>query len=318
MFFEGSEKKIEVIFSSQVESLRLQPRAFWEKLVNKAQAQILSEVSNEKMTAYLLSESSLFIYDHYLVMITCGTTQLVKAVDELMQHYQPQQIDAFFYERKNELLPQAQSTDFFKDVEILRQWFDGEALRYGREDEHHLYLFAAKKDYEPLANDHTMEILMHGIAPEISALFRNCQDCNSQELRDRSGLSDLVLGEVDDFVFDPMGYSLNAIYENRYFTIHITPESDGSYVSFETNAFDSAAQMEWAQKVLSVFKPLSFDLVLFNKDKVMQPDFANFRLKQQYAESLYSGYQTQYFSYYSPNPNEQKPTRLLGGPDESE
>ncbi len=310
MFFEGSEKKIEVIFDRGIEPLRQQPREFWDKLVQASQAQILSEISNDHMTAYLLSESSLFVYDHYLVMITCGTTRLVSAVEELMKTYQPEQIQAFFYERKNELLPQAQTTDFFSDVNTLKKWFQGEALRYGREDEHHLYLFGTNKDFMPADDDHTLEVLMHGICPKVTEMFRDCKDCDAKELRDRAGISEIVKGEIDDFVFDPMGYSLNAIYGNRYFTIHVTPESDGSYISFETNAFNKEEQVEWAKKVLKVFNPMSFDLVLFNKGKILRPDFDNYVLKRQFAETLPTHYETQYFSYYQPNDSEQRPTRF--------
>ena len=310
MFFEGSEKKIEVIFNKSLPSLRQMPKERWHQLVKASQAQILSQVSNDSIDAYLLSESSLFVYDHYLVMITCGTTTLVSAVEDLMKDFDPGQIEAFFYERKNELLPQAQKTDFFKDIESLKQWFDGEAMRFGREDEHHLYLFASNKEYKPAPDDHTMEILMHGIDPAVIALFTGCKGCNPQELRDRSGISKIVLGDIDDYVFEPMGYSLNSVYENRYFTIHITPENHGSYISYETNAFDKSEQAQWAQKVLEVFRPMSFDLVFFNNEKVEQPDFDNYILKRQYAEKIKAGYQTQYFSYYKPNETEQSPTRF--------
>ncbi len=316
MFFEGSEKKIEVIFTPDIEPLRQNSRQFWESLVRASQAQILSEISNDHMTAFLLSESSLFVYDYYLVMITCGTTRLVSAVEELMKTYKPEQVKAFFYERKNELLPQAQTTDFFKDVKTLKTWFQGEALRYGREDEHHLYLFATTQDFEPADDDHTLEVLMHGIDPDVTELFRNCRDCDVAELRDKSGISEIVLGEIDDFVFDPMGYSLNSIHNNRYFTIHVTPESDGSYISFETNAFKKEEQVEWAKKVLQVFNPMSFDLVLFNKGKIQRPDFNGFVLKRQFAEPLPTGYDTQYFSYYQPNDEEQRPSRFLGDSNE--
>jgi S-adenosylmethionine decarboxylase len=310
MFFEGSEKKIEMIFAESLPSLRQRPRSDWERLVQTAGAQILSEISNDKMTAYLLSESSLFIYDHYLVMITCGTTRLVAAVEELMQTFSPDQIRAFFYERKNELLPQKQSTDFYNDVKTLRRWFDGTALRYGREDEHHLFLFSTDKEYRPAEDDHTMEVLMHGIAPEVIARFSDCKACDASQLRADSGIDEIVQGQIDDFVFEPMGYSLNAIKDNRYFTIHITPESQGSYISFETNAFNHAEQVEWAKKVLKVFQPTSFALVLFNQGKIDRPDFSDFNLKRQFAETLPSGYQTQYFSYYRPNQAEQRPLLL--------
>ena len=307
LFFEGSEKKIEVIFDKSLPSLRTFPKSYWEDLVASSQAQILSEIQNDSMTAYLLSESSLFVYNHYLVMITCGTTKLISAVDKLMEKFKQDDIAAFFYERKNELLPREQATDFFTDVEKLKTWFKGTAMRYGREDEHHLFLFASEKTYTPSDDDHTMEVLMHGIAPEVMAKFTNCKGCDHQKLRDESGISDIVQGQVDDFVFEPMGYSLNAIDNNNYFTIHITPESQGSYISFETNAFSADMQVEWASKVIQVFKPMSFDLVLFNKSKVQKPDFKNFTMKRQFAEKLKTGYETQYFSYYQPNETEQKP-----------
>ncbi len=310
MFFEGSEKKIEVIFDPSLPSLRERPRSYWEKLVEASNAQILSEISNDTMKAFLLSESSLFVYDHYLVMITCGTTRLVSAVDFLMKEFKPEQIQAFFYERKNELLPQNQSTDFFKDVQQLRKWFEGEALRYGREDEHHLYLFASEKDFKPLKGDHTMEVLMHGIPDPVVKHFTDCKGCDLEKLRANSGIDQIVQGEIDDFVFDPMGYSLNSIKDNRYFTIHITPENHGSYISFETNAFDSDMQVEWTQKVLQVFQPMSFDLVLFNDQKIKQPDFSNYILKRQFSERLKTQYETQYFSYYRPNDEEQSPFRF--------
>lgn len=310
MFFEGSEKKIEIIFNKNLPSLREKPESYWQELVACSQAQILSKVENKSMTAYLLSESSLFVYNHYLVMITCGTTRLVSAVDFLMDSFKPDDIDAFFYERKNELLPQAQATDFFKDVQSLKKWFKGEAMRFGREDEHHLYLFASDKTYQPAQTDHTMEVLMHGIDPKVIERFSNCKGCDQESLRDESGISKIVKGQIDDFVFEPMGYSLNAINENRYYTIHITPEMHGSYISFETNACDRSEQATWAQKVLDVFKPMSFDLVFFNNGKVDCPEFDDYILKRQYAEEIKAGYDTQYFSFYKPNENEQKPIRL--------
>ncbi len=310
MFFEGSEKKIEVIFNKRLPGLRALPERYWKELALAARTRILSGISNSSLDAYLLSESSLFIQDHHLVMITCGTTQLVSAVRELINSFKPDDIDAFFYERKNELLPQAQSTDFFKDVRLLNRWFDGEVMRFGREDEHHLYLFASNKKYQPDMEDHTMEILMHGIDPRILKIFSENRDRNPEKLREDFGISDIVLGDIDDHIFDPAGYSLNAIHENHYFTIHITPEIHGSYTSFETNAFDGEKQMEWSGKVLNVFKPMSFDLMFFNNKRVRKPRFEHYILKRQYGDLIRSGYNVQYFSYYKPNEEEQKPVYL--------
>ena len=39
---------------------------------------------------------------------------------------------------------------------------------------------------------------------------------------------------MDSFVFDPCGFSLNGLYKDYYWTIHVTPEDSCSYASFET------------------------------------------------------------------------------------
>lgn len=59
---------------------------------------------------------------------------------------------------------------------------------------------------------------------------------------------------IQEFMFDPCGYSMNALLFDAYYTIHITPESHCSYGSFETNvrqrSYDSLIR-----NVLSVFRP---------------------------------------------------------------
>lgn len=310
MFFEGSEKKIEVVFKNHVGSLRKHTETFWQGIVAASQAKILSKISNDQVDAYLLSESSLFVYDHYLIMITCGTTRLISAVEELMKTYKPEDIEAFFYERKNEILPQAQSSHFFQDVKLLKQWFPGEALRFGQEDEHHIYLFASTGTYEPRSSDCTMEILMHGIDPKMIQTFSECSGCDVKTLRKQSGIDCIVRGQVDDFVFDPVGYSLNSIDKDHYYTIHVTPESFGSYVSFETNAFDAEEQIEWVNKVIEVFKPRSFDLMLFNQKAIEPPEYEGFLRSRNFKENIQSGYCTQYFSFYQPDLVPKKPYRF--------
>lgn len=307
LFFEGSEKKIEIIFKPKVNSLRTLPLSFWEKLVEACHAKILSKISNDYLDAYLLSESSLFVYDHYLVMITCGQTLLINSVKELLKNFKSEDIQAFFYERKNEVFPHHQHSHIFEDIETLKKWFQGKALRFGREDEHHLYLFSADDGYSSDEEDYTMEVLMHGVELDnIKYCIDKKFNLSPEDVRKKSKISHLIKGQIDDFIFEPVGYSLNAIDKKHYYTIHITPQSVGSYASFETNAKSIVGQPELTKKVLEVFKPASFDLMLFNKDRLGEIEFKNYLLKKTYFEELPSGYIVQYFSFFRPQNEPEK------------
>jgi hypothetical protein len=75
---------------------------------------------------------------------------------------------------------------------------------------------------------------------------------------------------IDEFAFAPCGYSMNAVHENAYYTIHITPEPHCSYVSYETNDMSIADYNLLLQNVLRIFKPRKFMVTLHGgEDTVM-------------------------------------------------
>lgn len=77
--FEGPEKKLEVYFSaaSTQSGFRDFPEPTWDALLADASCTILHRESNEHFDAYLLSESSLFVYPRRVILKTCGTTTLL-------------------------------------------------------------------------------------------------------------------------------------------------------------------------------------------------------------------------------------------------
>ncbi|XP_016408469.1 S-adenosylmethionine decarboxylase proenzyme-like [Sinocyclocheilus rhinocerous] len=79
-----------------------------------------------------------------------------------------------------------------------------------------------------------------------------------------SGIRDLIPGSViDATMFNPCGYSMNGMKtDGTYWTIHITPEPEFSYVSFETNLSQTSYD-ELIRKVVDVFKPGKFVTTLF-------------------------------------------------------
>lgn len=299
MYFEGSEKKLEVVFSKDV-NLFEEEKGFWSFLVSKAKAQILSEISSEDCLAYLLSESSLFIWKDRLTMITCGQTILVNAAEEIFKKFPPRQIEAFFYERKNEHFPRLQETDFQKDVRQLQEWIPGKALRFGNIDEHHVFIFHSSKTYKPDRNDSTLEILMYDLRKDIKDIFQN-PSITTKEIRDLVRTDQILPGfHVDDFKFDPIGYSLNAVREDQYYTIHVTPEDLGCYVSFETNCAEREAYKEIVQQVLECFQPQSFDIVSFDPQETQPIDVNSYNLRSFFQQSLSCGYGVFYSHYFKP------------------
>jgi Adenosylmethionine decarboxylase len=90
--FEGPEKTLEVCFrrkdgvehipSEDGESIGLRrlSRDDLSRICARARCTILSSVSNRYLDAYVLSESSLFVYPYMLVLKTCGTTTLLRCI----------------------------------------------------------------------------------------------------------------------------------------------------------------------------------------------------------------------------------------------
>lgn len=103
--YEGPEKLLEIWFAAvDGASLRDIKRPEWIKLLLLIKCEILSVIENEHVTAYLLSESSMFVYEHKIIIKTCGTTTLLKCTDLLIQMAAQQglaTVDYCFYSRKN-------------------------------------------------------------------------------------------------------------------------------------------------------------------------------------------------------------------------
>src|SRR5690606_33763775 len=122
-----------------------------------------SKISNEACDAYLLSESSLFVWDDTCLLITCGTTTLANAAKILAQKIGVANMDAFFFQRKNEYFPHLQHSDFYSDVKAILPILPGAAYRMGRADEHHVFLFHGTKTFRQEKLDPTLEVLMYDL-----------------------------------------------------------------------------------------------------------------------------------------------------------
>jgi S-adenosylmethionine decarboxylase len=311
-FFEGTEKKVELAVDPALPSLRDLGRGFWERVTRSAGAQILSHIGNERCDAYLLSESSLFVFDHKFVLLTCGKTRPPEAVLEVLKTIPPERVIFCIYERKNEVFPHRQPTSFFDDVGRIGERLPGRAFQFGEEDEHHLYLFHLERPYEPEPGDVTTEILMYGLDERVRRLF-GPDGAERAPMRESMGVNRILDGfDVEDHLFEPGGYSLNGIRQDEYWTVHVTPDEISSYASFETNA-RGEDPAELARRVVRVFRPRSFDLVLFDVDQEIRAADVGYIQRSHVRADLSCGYRVRFMSFYRPQPEVRRPLELPVG-----
>ncbi len=327
MQFEGPEKKLEIVVPRDAASLRARGEAFWREIVARAGATMISHASTDACDAWLLSESSLFVWDRRVLMITCGRTRLIDALLHLVDTFTPDGIEALVYERKNEYFPQLQRTSFDEDVERLRRILPGRAMRFGDPHGDHVALFHLDRPFRPEPDDTTLELLMYDIDPDASARFTGTADARA--LRDAIGVDALFPGwTVDDHCFTPMGYSLNALRGDRYATVHVTPQRVGSYVSFETNDVPDAGRVtEISRRILGFFRPGRCDAFAFDAPVALADLGAEFRAGAPRRDTLSCGYRVEYVHVDGPThtpacdaeraPNESpQPTESPDGLDE--
>ena len=252
IMFEGSEKKLEVILSPGSPGLRGLPEKFWLKLVRACGADIVRRADFSDITAFLLSESSLFVFDHRMIMITCGRTDLPRSFLKLLKIFPEKHIDLVFFQRKNEFFPQSQKTSFADDVQKIYRKIRGRSFQFGFLHDHHFLLFHSDKAFVPEPDDCTLEILMYD-SPHWQAPLK-IKELKRELVRLFPGF------EIQDFLFDPPGWSANGVRGANYYTIHITPDQPFFYISFETNL---PSLKETALAIRELFGSKEFDVISF-------------------------------------------------------
>lgn len=277
--FEGPEKTLEVCFKPGIgkpEGCRALTRLSLDRMCSRAKCTILHQISNDYLDAYVLSESSLFVYPHKVVMKTCGTTTLLRCVATLLQAALEQQglvLEWMGYSRKNFTFPGDQlfpHSSFDQELQYLRahshlsQRLNGAGYVLGPVTGDHWFVYVADKCDRPdyTATDRTMNMMMFDMHPDTAKHFYKEACPTGREMTKKTGIAELVPGAVvDDIAFDPCGYSMNAILYDSYYTIHVTPEESCSYASFETNnPFKSYRSI--INNVLNVFRPKRWVLTM--------------------------------------------------------
>lgn len=291
-FFEGVEKLLEIWFEDSAKldgDLRNITRIEWEKLLCHVKCEIISFKKNDFIDAFLLSESSMFVSKRRWILKTCGTTTPLKCLEQLLELAKTQGytvISDIFYSRKNFTRPEVQNSPhkgFYEEVTYLDTIFpEGRSYCLGSINLECWYLYTfsrpdvkalpdllvaeqhKQKDNVDADPDQTIEILMQHLDKDVMLAFSKSRFASGPEATTHSGI-DQILPDmiIDDFLFDPCGYSMNGINEQgEYMTIHITPEEKFSYVSFESNvALNNYTKL--INQVVRTFKPGKFIVTIF-------------------------------------------------------
>lgn len=314
--FEGPEKTMEVLFAADKghsDGLRALNRKQLDDICLKAKCSILSKTSNNHIDAYVLSESSMFIYKHRFIMKTCGTTTLLRCLGTLIDFTDQlgMVLNWVGYSRKNlnnpdaQLWPHSSFSDEIKYLsthEKLQNRLKGSGHILGPITGDHWFVYIAdplqdgllsKSSFDnissiaespivnpPLTNtsnsiERTVNMMMFDIAGDIGELFFQRSGLTAKEMTVKSGINALCPGAIiDENSFEPCGYSMNAILHDSYYTMHVTPEPECSYVSFETNTC-LRNYSALIRNSLNIFKPKRFLLTMFS-DEAVTKDLVDF------------------------------------------
>lgn len=324
IYFEGPEKKLEVFFSAMPtkDGFRRFPPSVWSDVLSDAHCSILHSLGNEAFDAYLLSESSLFVYSHKLILKTCGATTLLLVLPKVLALAQQLgcSLSHVHYSHFRFAHPSLQPyphSSFAEEEGAVAKLLSGRIAaisskvlgeRGGADDATRWYAlcadgldalegatppvsppsvpsppapspaplaaanatsvaggarFASLADEPPV-----VEVAMEGLAPSVCALFVGASHAEltgralAQAMTSASGIGALVPdATVDDWAFEPCGYSMNALRGEYYYTVHVTPEVGFSYASFETND-PSYANDASVAAILDVFQPASCTVTL--------------------------------------------------------
>ncbi|WVR07236.1 S-adenosylmethionine decarboxylase proenzyme [Kwoniella sp. DSM 27419] len=144
--------------SGKYTGLRQVPKEVWEEMLDIVKCKVLSVVEGEELDAYLLSESSLFVAPHLLILKTCGTTLnllgLYRIIEIAREYCGFTNVWRCFYSRKSFFFPERQQgphRDWSDEVRFLDSVFGtaGAAYTVGPMNRDHWLLYLTSPNSMP-------------------------------------------------------------------------------------------------------------------------------------------------------------------------
>ncbi|KMT18450.1 hypothetical protein BVRB_2g025950 [Beta vulgaris subsp. vulgaris] len=275
--FEGYEKRLEIcFFNSAGNGLRSLTKNQLDKILEPAECTIVDSLSNDHVDSYVLSESSLFIYPHKIIIKTCGTTKLLLSIPVILHLAETLAltIRSVRYTRGSFIFPSVQPfphRNFSEEVATLDSYFSklglgSEACVMGSlksPQKWHVYSATVEPPCYDSHQNFTLEMCMTGLNKNCASVFYKTNSSSASDMTESSGIRKILpQSRICDFEFDPCGYSMNSVEGAAISTIHVTPEDGFSYASFESAGYDLKKMKveHMVERVLVCFQPTEFSL----------------------------------------------------------
>lgn len=287
-FFEGTEKRIEIDFAGSGD-LRKVPQEGWDEVVRLSATLILNQKDTPEFRSYLLSESSLIVYPGKVILKTCGKTVPTRSIPKILSLAKTidMSVEWLSYSRKDFLAPSEQPPEHQSheaEISSCREVCNGvgDAYVLGPLTGEHWLVYDAEfiKTDCSQRGDYQIDIMMYDLPPDVSRVFETSEPEGSRKgaetMTHDSGLTKVaesIGGQIDDYCFAPCGYSCNMHAGEAYAMVHVTPQPECSYASFETNfgsvrgstiSEDGSRSLnDLVGQVLDVFRPGRFTITVF-------------------------------------------------------
>ncbi|QPG73503.1 hypothetical protein FOA43_000814 [Brettanomyces nanus] len=325
--FEGPEKLLEIWFSPSSDDLpdgwprdglRHIPLSGIECMLDDVNCKILSKISSPDMDAYLLSESSLFVFIHKMILKTCGTTTTLFSLEPILKlvqkycHYSAadfRDIYRVFYSRRMLMFPDRQN-DVHKCWHNEMLWLDkyfpactADSYIVGNlvTDHWHFYMNCGNHAHSPINSstelDETLEILMTDIDSHSAGVFEMCQysgkfpNMNPEtedyghilgkkmmHLMQLDKIIDAKSVKHDAFAFTPCGFSSNTIIEDKYYCTLHITPERGWSYASFETNYMGGSKQKLINKVIQALKPGKFFLSFVKESK--NPNSLNLAIDQ--------------------------------------
>ncbi|KAK2733634.1 spermidine resistance protein [Myotisia sp. PD_48] len=267
--FEGPEKLLEVWFSaspedlsgtSVPEGLKAVPSEVWKSMLDLVNCQVLSIVESDDVDAYLLSESSMFVFAHKLILKTCGTTTLLHGLPRILEiaalyagfpKCSPPMVGGIstaaapyrvFYSRKNFLFPERQRgphRSWRDEVRAMDKLFQGgSAYMIGKMNGEHWYLYLTEPFTEltpPSSPTHDTKIKTMSFPDPVDHRSLGRSGCDENDETLEILMTDLDEENAKQFYLN----HASAVAEDRH-RCRDNDESGDSFDVFSNNSSDNS------------------------------------------------------------------------------